>query len=192
MTITDWIQAISMVVLVGITTFYAWRTHAISKATKEQSDASVKMAKHMVKPKLIPYLKLVGDFSADRYVQFEAGVDNDGNGPAYDIKGKIYDSTGENNDKRSDSSLMLGDIAVVLRGHQSASWSMPDPRILFPHSDKVLRRFFVIEYKDIDGKYEICQPFILTTGEKNKPIARLEGLPKKTLISKQSLEDELP
>ena len=54
MTVTDWIQAISMVVLVIITGIYAWRTHVISKATneqakatKQQADASVKMAEEM-------------------------------------------------------------------------------------------------------------------------------------------------
>ena len=47
MTLTDWIQAISMVVLVGVTIFYAWRTFAISRATKQQADASAKMAKEM-------------------------------------------------------------------------------------------------------------------------------------------------
>lgn len=47
MTITDWIQAISMVILVAVTVIYAWRTHVISKATKQQADASVKMAEEM-------------------------------------------------------------------------------------------------------------------------------------------------
>ncbi len=47
MTLTDWIQAISMVILVVVTGIYAWRTHIISKATKEQAEASVKMAEEM-------------------------------------------------------------------------------------------------------------------------------------------------
>ncbi len=47
MTITDWIQAISMVLLVVVTSIYVWRTHVISKATREQADASVKMAEEM-------------------------------------------------------------------------------------------------------------------------------------------------
>jgi len=46
-TITDWAQAISMVVLVIVTGIYVWRTHIISKATKEQADASVEMAEEM-------------------------------------------------------------------------------------------------------------------------------------------------
>ena len=47
MTPTDWIQAISMVVLVVVTGIYVWRTHVISKATKQQAEASVKMAEEM-------------------------------------------------------------------------------------------------------------------------------------------------
>jgi len=56
MTITDWIQAISMIVLVAVTAFYAWRTANIanatkrqSEATKQQADASMKMAEEMKK-----------------------------------------------------------------------------------------------------------------------------------------------
>lgn len=37
MTITDWIQAISTVVLVGVTIFYALRTHSMAKEIKEQT-----------------------------------------------------------------------------------------------------------------------------------------------------------
>jgi hypothetical protein len=47
MTITDWIQAISTFVLVGVTAFYAWKTYSLSKATEKQATASVKMAEEM-------------------------------------------------------------------------------------------------------------------------------------------------
>ncbi len=47
MTITDWIQAISMLILVAVTGIYAWRTHVISKGTEKQADASVQMAEEM-------------------------------------------------------------------------------------------------------------------------------------------------
>jgi len=47
MTTTDWIQAISMVILVIVTGIYVWRTHVISKAAKEQADTSAKMAEEM-------------------------------------------------------------------------------------------------------------------------------------------------
>jgi hypothetical protein len=49
MTVTDWIQAISTLILVAITGIYAWRTHVISEATKQQADASMKMAEAMEK-----------------------------------------------------------------------------------------------------------------------------------------------
>ena len=52
MTITDWIQAISMLVLVVITGIYAWGTYVISKATKNQAEASVKMAEEMREQRL--------------------------------------------------------------------------------------------------------------------------------------------
>jgi hypothetical protein len=47
MTDSDLIQIILMGLLVVITGIYAWRTHVISKVTREQADASVKMAKEM-------------------------------------------------------------------------------------------------------------------------------------------------
>lgn len=55
MTPTDWIQAISMVVLVIVTIFYARRTHVISKATREQAAANVKMAEEMREQRLAMY-----------------------------------------------------------------------------------------------------------------------------------------
>jgi len=44
MTISDLIQIILMGLLVIVTGIYAWRTFAISNATRKQADASVKMA----------------------------------------------------------------------------------------------------------------------------------------------------
>lgn len=49
MTISDLIQIILMGLLVVVTGIYAWRTFAISKASKKQADASMKMAKQMRK-----------------------------------------------------------------------------------------------------------------------------------------------
>ena len=45
MTTTDWIQAIAMVVLVGVTIFYAYQAKKASDSAKASADASVKMAK---------------------------------------------------------------------------------------------------------------------------------------------------
>jgi hypothetical protein len=50
MTITDWIQAVSMVLLAVVTGIYAWRTHVMSKAAREQANASVKMADGLARP----------------------------------------------------------------------------------------------------------------------------------------------
>lgn len=92
MTITDWTQAISTLVLVGVTGIYAWRTHVISKATEKQADASAKMAEEMreqtimisrpviilqpVHPEVIPS-GLASDY-------FE--IYNAGNGPAIEVE----------------------------------------------------------------------------------------------------------
>lgn len=60
MTTSDVIQIALMTLLVVVTGIYAWRTHAMSKATREQAKASVKMAEEMkaqrlaVKPFVIP------------------------------------------------------------------------------------------------------------------------------------------
>ncbi len=45
MTPSEWVQIVLMGLLVVITGIYAWRTFAISNATKKQADASVKMAR---------------------------------------------------------------------------------------------------------------------------------------------------
>ena len=174
----DWAQIMLVLGLVTVTGLYA-----LSAA--RQADASVKMAKQMAKPRLIPDFWLIGDFSEERYVQFEAWIHNDGNGPAYDIKAEIQD------DGKPPSVLATGDITSVLRSHDRKQWLHPDPRLHFPKSDIVQRRFFVIKYKDVDGEYEIRRPFVLTTGEENRPIAHLDR-PSRKLLRKLDLEDELP
>ncbi len=98
MTATDWIQAISMVVLAIITGVYAWRTHIISRATREQADASVKMAEEMreqrqgeARPSLL--LRLNGEAiqwvdiepNERRPTKFEVTIRNVGNGPAINL-----------------------------------------------------------------------------------------------------------
>ncbi len=47
MAILDWIQALSMVLLIIVTGIYAWRTFAISKSTEKQACASKTMAVEM-------------------------------------------------------------------------------------------------------------------------------------------------
>ena len=48
MTMTDWIQAVFTVLLVLVTSVYVWLTHAISKASRQQAEASIKMAEEML------------------------------------------------------------------------------------------------------------------------------------------------
>jgi len=97
MTATDWIQAISMVILVLVTGIYVWRTHVISKATKEQADASVKMAEEMREQRVMasrPVIiqkavvetetELATFGSKDWFSYFE--VYNAGNGPAIEVE----------------------------------------------------------------------------------------------------------
>jgi len=59
MTCSDLIQIILMGLLVVVTGIYAWRTHVISKATREQADASVKMAEEIEKQRYSESLPLL-------------------------------------------------------------------------------------------------------------------------------------
>ncbi|MFH0769418.1 MAG: hypothetical protein V1932_07650 [Chloroflexota bacterium] len=90
MTITDWIQAISMLILVTVTGIYAWRTHVISKATEKQADASVKMAEEMREQRLSearPYilLRLVDEFVQLGGDKLNVTIENVGKGPAKNL-----------------------------------------------------------------------------------------------------------
>lgn len=103
MTITDWIQAISMVVLVVVTLIYAWRTHVISKATKEQADASVEMAEEMREQRVMASRPLLIQKSVhekdiwegstkDYFSHFE--ISNVGNTPAIEVESSLMDDKG--------------------------------------------------------------------------------------------------
>ncbi len=59
MSITDWIQAISTLVLVVVTGIYAWRTHVISKSTEKQAQASVRMAEETREQRYTECLPLI-------------------------------------------------------------------------------------------------------------------------------------
>jgi len=175
-----------LVVLVLVTAVYAGRTSSIANATKQQADASVRMAKYMVKPRLDPDFWLEGYFSQERQVKFNAWVHNTGQGSAYDLELWIED------DSIPPSKLIThGYKTTVLRPSDSRRWSQPSLYLDFPHSEKVQRRVFVIKYKDIDGEYEIRQPFVLETVEDDKPYARLESISRKK-IREINLEEGLP
>lgn len=99
MTISDLIQIILMSLLVIVTGVYAWRTFAISKATRKQADASVKMAevtkeqtkilKETVSLSIRPFfdMTIAAVFGGVSYEfeppdQFTIRIENIGKGPA--------------------------------------------------------------------------------------------------------------
>ena len=97
MTTSDLIQIILMGLLVIITGIYAWRTFAISNATKKQADASVKMAKEMreqrrpivaqkvVPAKRAPY-KLIAEGVTENISSDYFEIYNVGNGPTIELE----------------------------------------------------------------------------------------------------------
>ncbi|MFH0941769.1 MAG: hypothetical protein V1823_01930 [Chloroflexota bacterium] len=85
MTPTDWIQAISMVVLVIVTSIYAWRTFSISKATQKQADASVKMAEDMRNARS-PSLTIQWIGADPNQKRISAVIKNEGIGTALNLK----------------------------------------------------------------------------------------------------------
>jgi hypothetical protein len=172
----DWAQILLTLGLVAVTGFYAL-------SSSRQADASVKMAEAMVKPTLIPYFEITSDFDEERYVRFNAGVDNDGNGPAYDLEFWLEDDS-----KPPTKLISTGGKVPVLRAQRGTPWVVPDPKLHFPKSKNVQRRFFIIKYRGIVGEYEVRQPFVLATAENDKPIARLESIALKPL-RKRNLGD---
>jgi len=97
MTASDVIQVVLMSLLVVVTGIYAWRTHVISRATKEQANASVKMAEEMreqrrpiVVPKAfpaigVPYQASVEEIAKHVYSDYFE-IYNKGNSPAIDLE----------------------------------------------------------------------------------------------------------
>lgn len=174
----DWGQIILMIGLVTITAIYA-------SSTEKQADASLQMARQMVKPKLVPQLIRDATFSEEQSVSFNVMVHNDGQGPAYDVEQWIEDEG-----KPPSIIITRNQKTTVVRANDSVGWEHPI-RLDFPHSDKVARRFLVIRYKDVDGEYEVRQPFVLTTVENDKPRILLESVSRK-IMRKINLEDKLP
>jgi hypothetical protein len=95
MTTTDWIQAISTVVLVLVTIFYAWRTHILSKATQKQAEASLKIAESTARPSILLRLNLKND-EWDRHKKrllpefIGISMINAGSGPAINIEVMLW------------------------------------------------------------------------------------------------------
>lgn len=178
--LSDKIQILLMFGLVAVTTFYAW-------SASKQADASAKMARSVVQPRLIPNVRLVGSFDENRCVRVIGEVSNDGNGPAYDLEFCIMD------DSQPPQKLLVGESKVpVLRAHVGPTpWNVTNDRLHFPESAKNQRRIFIIKYRDLWGECEIHQPFVLKTDQNGNPKAELETLFKK-ILKKQNLEQELP
>ena len=98
MTTTDWVQAVSMIVLVIVTGIYAWRTHVISKATKEQAEEMKEQRIMTSRPVIIQRAVYKEGTWTDEEIQFigiekSAGyyfshfeVYNAGNGPAIEVE----------------------------------------------------------------------------------------------------------
>ncbi len=92
MTTGELIQVILMGLLVVVTGIYAWRTFAISNATKKQANASVKMAKEMRQQTIMssrPWI--IQKAVTDKVIPSELASDhfeiyNAGNGTAIEVQ----------------------------------------------------------------------------------------------------------
>jgi len=97
MTITDWIQAIAMVVLVGATIFYAYQ----AKKSRDNAEASVNEMKEQRLSEARPYLLLrlperivqwnnSPDLREHRPLSFQITIHNAGKGPAINLYAALW------------------------------------------------------------------------------------------------------
>ncbi|MFH1638799.1 MAG: hypothetical protein ABIB93_00545 [Chloroflexota bacterium] len=98
MTLTDWIQAVSMVVLVGVTIVYVLLTRSISKAAKEQAEEMREQRLSEARP----YLLLRLDLNKNELLQWEEcqgnsyptefmiAIHNAGSGPAINLEAALW------------------------------------------------------------------------------------------------------
>lgn len=146
MTITDWIQAISMLILVVVTVIYAWRTHVISKATREQADASIKMAKEMREQTVIASRPLViqkcvhekdiwEGSTKDYFSHFE--ISNVGNGPAIEIEVSLVDNEGNWSSSVRQTFLRTDDSPIKFNPYNMASL------------EEAITYYIVCEYQEV-------------------------------------------
>ena len=126
MTTGELIQVILMGLLVVITGIYAWRTFAISNATKRQADASVKMAEEMkeqrvltsrpvIIQKAVP-VEFIGDGFSD---EFE--ICNAGNGPAIELEILLLDKDKKLLQSEGKTFLRVGEPPITFYPHNLAS-----------------------------------------------------------------------
>jgi hypothetical protein len=113
MTASDVIQIVLMGLLVVVTGIYAWRTHIISKATREQAEASVRMAEEMrqqtimaSRPVIIQKAVPLQFIDEDTGTSDKFQIYNAGNGPAIELEIFLLDK---------DRKLLQGQMETFLR-----------------------------------------------------------------------------
>jgi len=156
MTITDWIQAISTLVLVGVTAFYAWKTHNLSKATEKQVNASVKMAEEMAQTRydtVRPVIDIQLGTSANDYIErglahkatthpkgLNCILANIGLGPALDVHSHMI--IGIATPKPEELDYNFGVIAV----------GEPEKQLCQAVHEKEGVMYFDVQYRDVFGR----------------------------------------
>jgi len=159
MALTDWIQAIAIIFLVGVTWFYAKRTSDIASATREQAEASVKMAEEMreqrydaVRPivdivineKQITPLETSRQAYGDNPRSLPCMLRNVGVGPAinvYSFIEDIHDPGG--NSRRWDFGILPSTA-----GKGEMEYSQEKPLLLMQRDNQ---RALVAHYEDVYG-----------------------------------------
>ncbi len=113
MTVTDWIQAISMLILVAVTGVYAWRTHVVSTEAKKQANASIETAEEMRKERRMTARPIVV-VSSMHEPAFE--ICNDGSVPAVNLEIRLLNK---------DKNILNEKKVPFLRAHDTMKFS-PD------------------------------------------------------------------
>jgi len=124
MTASDVIQIVLMGLLVVVTGIYAWRTFAISNATKKQAEASVKMAEEMreqrvmaSQPRLLQksvHEKDIWEGSTkDYFSHFE--ISNAGDIPAIEVESSLMDNEGNRSHSIRQTFLRNNDPPIKFR-----------------------------------------------------------------------------
>ena len=92
----DWAQTLLTIGLVLVTAIYAFSTEKIAKATKEQAEASIKMAEEMKNQRILvskPIIiqKAVYEKSQGKYLFSHFEIYNAGSGPAIEMEISLLD-----------------------------------------------------------------------------------------------------
>ncbi len=191
MTPTDWIQAISMLILVVVTGFYVWRTHVISKATSEQAKAtkqqayaSVEMAGEMRqqrRPLLIQKavyekgvwtdleIQFIGieKSAANYFSHFE--ISNVGKTPAIEVESSLMDSEENRPHSIRQTYLRNDDPPIKFRPNN------------IENLDETKTYYLVSEYQNIFSYslqkplYQTCLPFKISKASKEGKIYIIAG-----------------